>query len=135
MPTKVFVNLPVKNLERSKEFFDKLGYSFNAQFSDKNAACMVISEDIYVMLLVESFFKTFTKKEVSDAKKTTETIIALSAESREEVDEMIERAVAAGGKLYRDPEDHGWMYGHSFEDLDGHQWEFIWMDESKVEKE
>ena len=136
MATKIFVNLPVKDLDKSKEFFSKLGYSFNKQFTDKNAACLVISEDIYSMLVSRDFFKRFTKKEIADASKVTESIIALSAESREMVDEMIEKAKAAGGREYREAEEYDdWMYGRSFEDLDKHQWEIIWMDESKMKKQ
>jgi predicted lactoylglutathione lyase len=134
MPTKIFVNLPVKDLEKSKEFFNKLGYSFNPQFTDENAACLVISEDIYAMLVTTDFFKQFTKKEIADASRTTGSIIALSAESREEVNEMLQKALEAGGKESRDPEDQGWMYGRSFDDLDGHQWEFVWMDPDRIEE-
>ena len=132
MPTKIFVNLPVEDLERSKRFFSELGYSFNAQFTNENAASMVVSDDIYVMLLTREFFRRFTKKELVDAKSSTEAIVALSAGSRGEVDAMVAKAVAAGGSVYREPEDHGWMYGHSFQDLDGHQWEFVWMDEAGI---
>jgi predicted lactoylglutathione lyase len=134
MPTKIFVNLPVKDLEKSKEFFNKLGYSFNPQFTDENAACLVISEDIYAMLVTTDFFKQFTKKEIADASRTTGSIVALSAESREEVNEMLQKALEAGGKESRDPEDQGWMYGRSFDDLDGHQWEFVWMDPDRIEE-
>jgi predicted lactoylglutathione lyase len=132
MATKIFVNLPVKNLNRSIEFFTKLGYTFNPQFTDENATCMIIGENIFAMLLVEERFKDFTKKPISDAKKSTEVLIALDAESREKVDEMVKKAVDAGGSIYIDPQDHGWMYAHSFADLDGHQWEVMWMDESAV---
>jgi uncharacterized protein len=132
MPTKIFVNLPVRDLERSKEFFGKIGFTFNAQFTNDKAACMVIGENIYAMLLTEEMFKTFTKKEISDAKKTTEVLLAVDAESREKVNEMVTKAVEAGGSVYRDAEDHGWMYEHSFADLDGHQWEVLYMDESKA---
>ena len=132
MATKIFVNLPVKDLNRSVEFFTKLGFTFNPQFTDESATCMVISDHIFVMLLVESRFKDFTKKEIADASKTTEVLIALDAASREEVDVMVKNAVAAGGSTYREPEDYGWMYGHSFADLDGHQWEFAYMDLSKM---
>lgn len=131
MSTKIFVNLPVKDLEKSKAFFTALGYTFNPQFTDQNAACLVISEDIYAMLILPEFFKRFTAKTIVDATKSTEAIIALSANSREEVDELVKRAIGAGGKQTRDAEDYGWMYGRSFEDLDGHQWETMWMDESK----
>jgi len=134
MATKIFVNLPVKDLDKSKDFFAKLGFSFNPQFSDDKAACLIIGENIFAMLLTEPFFKTFTKKEIADAKKTTEALIAIDAESREKVDDIVKKAVEAGGAVYGDPEDHGWMYGHSFADLDGHQWEVLYMDESKIPK-
>lgn len=130
MTTKIFVNLPVKDLNRAIEFFTKLGFKFNPQFTDKNATCMIISEDIFVMLLVEEFFKTFTKKEICNTSKNIEAIIALSAESRENVDEMINKAIEAGGIEPRKPQDHGWMYDRAFEDIDGHLWEIIYMNES-----
>ncbi|MDB5247589.1 MAG: extradiol dioxygenase [Segetibacter sp.] len=128
MATKIFLNLPVKDLNKSVQFFTSLGYTFNPQFTNENATCMVITEDIYVMLLVEKFFKTFTPNEIADATKVTEAIICLSAESREKVDEIIDKAVAAGGTTYREAQDHGFMYGHSYRDLDGHIWEIMWMD-------
>jgi uncharacterized protein len=128
MSTKIFVNLPVKDLDRSKAFFAELGYTFNEQFTDENAACLVISDDIFAMLLVEPFFKTFTTKEVSDTSTTAEAIIALSADSRAAVDELADRALAAGGKPSMEPSDLGFMYGRSFQDLDGHLWEVVWMD-------
>jgi predicted lactoylglutathione lyase len=135
MPTKIFVNLPVKDLEKSMNFFKHLGFSFNPHFTDDKAACLVIHEgSIYAMLITEPFFKTFTKKEISDAKKTTEVLIALDAESRQQVDELVRRAVEAGGSVYMKPQDHGWMYGHSFADPDGHQWEVLYMDESAIPK-
>jgi uncharacterized protein len=130
MATKIFVNLPVKDLNRSIDFFTALGFSFNPQFTDDKAACMVISGSIYSMLITEPYFKTFTKKEISDAKKNTEVLIALDAESREQVDAIVRKALKAGGSIYMEPQDHGWMYGHSFADLDGHQWEIVYMDES-----
>jgi predicted lactoylglutathione lyase len=132
MGTKIFVNLPVKDLNKSKEFFSKLGFAFNPQFTDQNAACMIIGEDNYAMLLVEQFFKTFTKKEIVDAKKSTEVLVALSAESKEEVDEMLGKALAAGAKEASEPQDHGFMYGRSLEDLDGHIWEIFWMDPKTI---
>ncbi len=132
MSTKIFVNLPVKNLNNSKEFFSKLDFKFNPQFTDENAACMIVSDDISVMLLVEKFFKTFTKKEISDAIKSTEVIVALSVDSREKVDELVNKAIEAGGTTYAEPQDHGFMYQQSFQDLDGHLWELIYMDESAV---
>ena len=135
MTKQIFVNLPVKDLDKSKEFFTRLGFSFDEQFTDEKAACLVIGENIYSMLLTESFFKTFIKKEISDAKKSTEVLIGIDVESREQVDELVKKAVEAGGTVYREPQDHGWMYGHSFADLDGHQWEVMYMDESAMPKE
>jgi uncharacterized protein len=126
--TKIFVNLPVKDLDKSKEFFTSLGFTFNPQFTDDKAACLVIGENIFAMLLREEFFKTFTNKEIADARKTTEALIAIDAASRQEVDDLVKKAAQAGGSIYRNPEDHGWMYGHSFADLDGHQWEVLYMD-------
>jgi predicted lactoylglutathione lyase len=135
MATKIFVNLPVKDLNRTVEFFTRLGFAFNPQFTDENAACMIIGEDNYIMLLVEKFFRTFTNKEICDVAKDAEVIVALSAESREKVDQMMNRVLEAGGKESRDPQDHGWMYGRSFQDIDGHLWEIIYMDVSAAQKE
>jgi predicted lactoylglutathione lyase len=135
MTTKIFVNLPVKDLNKTIGFFTKLGFRFDPQFSDANATCMIVGEDIFVMLLVEKFFKTFTKKEICDTTKNTEVIVALSAESREKVDQLINKAIEAGGMESREPQDHGWMYGRSFEDIDGHLWEIIYMDESALRKD
>lgn len=135
MSTKIFVNLPVKDLERSKHFFTALGYSINPQFSDENAACLVISDDIYAMLLVEPFFKSFTKKEIGDATQSTEVILALSADSREAVDELVDKALASGGKPSNETQDQGFMYGRSFQDPDGHLWEVFYMDMSAVPSE
>lgn len=135
MVTKIFVNLPVKDLNNTIDFFTKLGFKFNPQFTDENATCMIVGEDIFVMLLVEKFFKTFTKKEICDTSKDTEVIVALSVESREKVDQMINKAVGSGGKESREPQDHGWMYGRSFEDIDKHLWEIIYMDESAVKND
>ena len=135
MITNIFVNLPVKDLNKTVEFFTKLGFTFNPQFTDENATCMIVGNDIFVMLLVEKFFKTFTKKEISDTTKNTEAIVALSAQSREEVDQMMEKVLGAGGREARDPQDHGWMYGRSFEDINGHLWEIFYMDESAMKKE
>ncbi|MGV8878145.1 MAG: VOC family protein [Sphingobacteriaceae bacterium] len=128
MATKIFVNLPVKDLNRSVEFFTQLGYQFNPQFTNENATCMIISEDIFVMLLIEPFFKSFTKKEIADATRYTESIICLSANSRAEVDVMVNKAIAAGGSAPNEKQDHGYMYGHGYQDLDGHLWEVMWMD-------
>ncbi len=132
MTTQIFVNLPVKDLSRTVEFFKKLGFAFNPQFTDENATCMIINDNIFVMLLVEKFFKTFTKKEICDTTKDTEVIIALSTESRDKVDEMIQHVFEAGGKESREPQDHGWMYGRSFQDINGHLWEIIYMDEKAL---
>ena len=132
MVKQIFVNLPVKDLNKSIDFFTKLGYSFNLQFTDEKATCMIISEDIYVMLLVEDFFKTFTKKDVADATKTSEVILCLSADSREKVDELVNKAIEAGGTAPNEKQDHGWMYQHGFQDLDGHLWEVAYMDESAL---
>jgi predicted lactoylglutathione lyase len=128
MGTKIFVNLPVKDLDKSVAFFTKLGFTFNPQFTNEKATSMIIGEDIYIMLLVEPFFKTFTKKEIADATKTTESIICLSAESPAKVDEMVSLALSAGGTAPNEKQDSGYMYGHGFEDLDGHLWEVMWMD-------
>jgi len=132
MATQIFVNLPVKDLKRSVDFFTKLGFTFNPQFTDENATCMIVSENIFVMLLVEKRFLDFTKKPVADATKATEVIIALDVESRQGVDELVKKAVDAGGSIYMDPQDHGWMYAHSFADPDGHQWELVYMDISAL---
>lgn len=135
MATQIFVNLPVKNLDRSIDFFTQLGFSFNPQFTDESGTCMIIGENIFAMLLVEERFKDFTKKEICNAKKSTEVLIAIDAESREHVDDLIQKAVKAGGALYSEPQDHGWMYQHAFEDPDGHQWEICYMDESALPSE
>jgi predicted lactoylglutathione lyase len=127
MATKIFVNLPVKNLKNSVDFFTKLGFTFDPKFTDETATCMVVAEDIFVMLLTEAKFKTFTPKQICDATKSTEVLVCLSTESREVVNEMVRKAVAAGGKTYNQPQDHGFMYGHGFQDLDGHLWELIYM--------
>lgn len=134
LKTKIFVNLPVKELNRSVAFFTKLGFTFNPQFTNENATCMIVGEDIFVMLLVEKFFKSFTKKEVCDTSKNIEAIVALSVESREKVDQMIDKATEAGGSEPREKQDHGWMYGRSFEDVDGHLWEVLFMEESAIKK-
>ncbi len=128
MATKIFVNLPVKDLNRSVAFFTRLGFTFNPQFTDENATSMVIGEDIFVMLLLEKFFKTFTPKEICDTQKSTEVIIALSADSRAKVDEMADTALQAGGKPSSPTQDLGWMYSRAFQDPDGHLWEIAYMD-------
>jgi len=133
MASKIFVNLPVKNLDRSVEFFTKLGYRFNQQFTDDTATCMIVTDDIFVMLLTEEKFKTFTPKEICDAQKYSEVLVCLSLESRATVEEMVRKAVAAGGATYNEPQDHGFMYGHGFQDLDGHIWELIYMEPSAIQ--
>jgi predicted lactoylglutathione lyase len=130
---KMFVNLPVSNLERSKEFFSRLGFEFNPQFSNDEAACMVISEQAIVMLLVKPFFTTFTSKRMCDAAKETEVINALSCSSRAEVDQLADKALALGGKAAQSPQDHGFMYSRSFYDVDDHQWEVLWMDPAQIQ--
>lgn len=128
MQTQIFVNLPVKNLVKSVTFFTKLGYGFNPKFSNENATCMIISDTIFIMLLEEGVFQKFTKKPVADAFKSTESVICFSVNSKERVDEMILIALAEGGTAVNEKQDHGFMYAHGFEDLDGHLWEVMWMD-------
>ena len=136
MTRQIFVNLAVQDLNKTIEFFTKLGFKFNPQFTDENATCMIIDKDSFVMLLVEKFFKTFIpNKDICDAKKSTETLVALSAESRAKVDEMIDNVVAAGGTEYRKAQDYGWMYGRAFQDINGHIWERGYMDESAMLEE
>ena len=127
MARQIFVNLPVKDLDRSVAFFTRLGFTFNPDFTDETATCMVVSDDIFVMLLTEAKFKTFTPKAIADATRSTEVLVCLSCESRAEVDETVRKAVAAGGTTYSEPQDHGFMYAHGFQDLDGHIWELIAM--------
>ncbi|MBD2121529.1 VOC family protein [Trichocoleus sp. FACHB-262] len=134
MSTQIFVNLPVKNLQQSIAFFTQLGFQFNPQFTDETATCMVVSENISVMLLTHEKFKMFTPKPICDATKSTEVLVCLSAESREKVDEMVRNAIAAGGTTYNEPQDHGFMYAHGFQDLDGHIWELIYMEPSAVDQ-
>ena len=132
MSRKIFVNLPVDNMQRSRAFYEALGFSFNPQFTNEQGACMVVSDDIYVMLLVKPFFQTFTGKAIADASQTTEVLVCISADSRDEVDALVRKAKAAGGAVPRQPQDHGFMYGHGFEDPDGHIWEVAYMDMSAV---
>jgi uncharacterized protein len=131
MKTQIFVNLPVKDLQRSNAFFKDLGFELNPKFSDERASCVILGDNIYAMLLVESFFQTFTNKTISDAKKSTEVLVCLSCESRAKVDGLVKKAVAAGGRAPREPQDQGFMYGHGFEDLDGHIWELMFMEPGK----
>ncbi|CAL9408946.1 VOC family protein [Streptomyces sp. enrichment culture] len=133
MEQMIFVNLPVKDLDKAKAFWTELGYSFNPQFTDENAACLVFSDTIFAMLLTEPFFRNFTKKDIADASSSTETIIALSASSREEVDRLVDKALAAGGTKAIDPVEYGdAMYSRSFQDPDHHNWEVVWMDVEKM---
>lgn len=130
MLRQIFVNLPIKDMARSQAFFKSLGLTFNKQFTNEQGACLEIADNIYAMLLVEPFFQSFTKLPISDARKATEVLIALSCDSRSEVDGMVAKAVAAGATTPNAPMDHGFMYQHGFADLDGHQWEVFWMDEA-----
>lgn len=127
MATQIFVNLPVKDLRRSVGFFTALGFGFDPRFTNDNATCMIVGPDIFVMLLVEPFFQTFTRKPVADAHERTEVLVCLSLESRGRVDELVARALAAGGHAPMPPQGNRFMYGHGFEDLDGHQWELVHM--------
>ena len=128
MLREIFVNLPIKDMARSQAFFKSLGLMFNPQFTNEQGACLEIAPHIFAMLLVEPFFQGFTQLPISDAKKATEVLIALSCDSRDEVDQIVAKAVAAGGTTPNAPQDHGFMYQHGFADLDGHQWEVFWMD-------
>ena len=128
MQTQIFVNLPVKNLVKSITFFTKLGYTFNPKFTNDTSTCIIISDTIFIMLLEDAVFKKFTKKPIADAFKTTEAIICISVDSREKVDEMVKTALSVGGTAANEKQDHGFMYAHGFEDLDGHLWEIMWMD-------
>ena len=131
----IFINLPVKDVNKSTHFFKELGFEFNPQFSDETTSCMIISDNIYVMIMVEERFKGFTRKEIVDTTTSAEAIFCLSAESRDQVDEVVNKALSSGGKSYSDPQDHGFMYGWGFQDLDGHIWEVAYMDESAMNPE
>jgi len=131
---QTFVNLPVKQLKRSIDFYSALGFEFNPQFTDDKATCMIINANTFVMLLVEDFFQTFLTKEVADASKSTEVIVAISAESRAQVDDIVNKALAAGGKPSKEPVDHGFMYSRSFQDVDGHLWELFYMEPGAAEQ-
>jgi uncharacterized protein len=128
MAMRTFVNLPVKDLAKTREFFAGLGFSFNEQFSDENAACMIISDDAYAMLVVEPFFQGFTQKAIADTSTASEVIVGLSAESKEQVDDLADKALAAGAEALGEPLDDGVMYMRGFRDLDGHQWSFLHLD-------
>jgi uncharacterized protein len=132
MHKQIYVNLPVKDVERTKAFFAKLGYAFNPDFSNEQALAMQVGENIFAMLLAEPFFQTFTKKPIADATRSTEVLVCLSCESRAEVDQLVAKAVAAGGTSPNPPQDHGFMYGHGYTDLDGHVWELVYMEPNAV---
>ncbi|OJW71554.1 MAG: extradiol dioxygenase [Candidatus Amoebophilus sp. 36-38] len=134
MAKNVFINLPVKKLVQSEKFFNQLGFTINPQFSDDKAKCLVIGDNIFAMLLTEEFFQDFTNKAISNAQKSTEVLIGIDASSKEEVKEMVKKAEKAGGTIYAESRDYGWMYQHSFADLDGHQWVVTYMDISKMPK-
>ena len=134
MPTQIYVNLPVKDLDKSITFFTQLSYKFNPQFTNDNATCMIVGEGIFVMLLVEKFFQTFTPKPICDANKSTEVLLCLSCDSRDAVDALVRKAVAAGASTPNPPKDDGFMYGHGYQDLDGHLWELMYMDMSAMPK-
>lgn len=130
---KLFVNIPVRDLQRSIAFFSKLGFEFDPRFTDDKATCMIVSEEAYFMLLSEPFFQTFITKQVCDTRTHVESLFALSCESRAEVDEIVQKAIAAGGAAALPPKDHGFMYQSSFFDVDGHHWEVLWMDPATLE--
>lgn len=132
MVQQIFVNLPVKDLNKTKEFFAHLGFTFNEQFTNEAAACMILGDNIYAMLLVEPFFQSFLNKAVGDPAKSAQVINALAVGSRAEVDVLVDKAMEAGGTFTKEPADHGWMYGRSFADINGHQWEIMYMDESAI---
>lgn len=125
MVKQIFVNLAVKDLGRTVDFFTKLGFTFNPQFTDENATCMIVGENIFAMLHTEEFFSTFTEKRICDATRETEVLLCLALESREEVDRLVRTAVAAGGTPLKEAKDHGFMYWHGFQDPDGHVWECV----------
>lgn len=132
---EIFVNLPVKDLSQSVAFFSKLGYQFDPRFTDENAVCMIIGENMYAMLLLSNFFQRFTPKEIANSHKTTEVLVALSCGSRTQIDEIVDKAMEAGASFNREPEDHGWMYSRSFQDIDGHIWEYLYADLSQAPKQ
>lgn len=133
MATKIFVNLPVKDLPKSIEFYTKLGYTLNPQFTGETAACIIISEDIYAMLGTHATIKSFTTKEICDTTKYTSALISLTCESRAQVDDLVAKAIAAGGSTASEPTDHGFMYSHDYEDLNGNGWGLFWMDPSAIQ--
>ncbi len=132
---QIFVNLPIKDLKKSVDFFTKLGFSFNPKFTNEDATCMILGENFFSMLLVEKFFKGFITKEIADSKTCSEAIISLAVESREKVDWLFDKAIQAGASVSKEGIDLGWMYQKGFQDLDGHLWEVFYMDESKMPQE
>jgi len=127
MHSQIFVNLPVKDLKRSVGFFTNLGYTFNPTFTDENATCMILGDNLFVMLLVEKFFSSFTDKTITDTSKSNEVLTCVACSSREQVDTLVAKARAGGAKVTRQAQDHGFMYAHGYEDLDGHTWELVHM--------
>lgn len=132
---QIYVNLPVQDVQKTREFWTKLGFSINEQFSDEKAICVIMKEDhIYIMFLKEEFFQTFTDRPIAKG-ETTQTLLAIGVNSREEVDNMVKTAIENGGSKYSEPQDHGWMYQNAFSDLNGHQWEVMFADMSKLPTE
>lgn len=130
----LFVNLPVKDLRASVDYFTKLGFGFDSRYTDQNAACLIIGDNMYAMLLAEPFFTSFTKKQITDSRRSSEVILALAVDSRSKVDNLVDRALELGGKKSNEPVEQPWMYGRSFQDLEGHIWEVFFMDQSKFEE-
>lgn len=133
MHSQLFVNLPVKDLKRSIDFFTKLGYTFNPQFTDDNATCMILGDNLFAMLLTEKFFGSFTNKAICDTSKANEALTCVACASKAQVDELVAKARAAGARVPREAQDHGFMYAHGYEDLDGHTWELVHMSGAPVE--
>ena len=127
MHQQIFVNLPIENMSHSQTFFKALGYAFNPEFTNDQGACLVVGDNLFVMLLVKDFYATFTTKTIADARTTSEVLVCFSCDSREEVDTLVAKAVAAGATTPRPVQDLGFMYSHGFDDLDGHTWEFVHM--------
>lgn len=128
----IFVNLPIKDLKKTRDFWTKLGFSFNEQFSDDRALCLVLNDGlIYAMLITHEMFSTFTNRPIADG-STTQVLTAIQVDSREEVDRIVKLALENGGTRYRQSADHGWMYYDTFADLDGHQWEIMFIDETQI---
>jgi predicted lactoylglutathione lyase len=132
MVKEIYVNLVVTDLEQTRAFWESLGFSFNPQFSDEKALCLVMGDNIYAMLILPDFFQTFTTKKIIDSQNEVEVLTAVSVESREKVDELVEKGIAAGGTETREPMDYGWMYNRALADLDGHVWEILFADASQI---